>query len=149
MAEKAELIKCSWPELGLAVRIQPMLDNRPLFDWFRNSCPTSAVQSHAVVSGELTYVLNLPVKEGSGIPYPSLKGHDLLKSAEGYVWAFATFGRVASVMIKYGPISEPMSYPAIGTVVPEDMEVLRQAGRAIWNAIYNTKQIISVEFTSI
>jgi len=125
-----------------------MADNQDLFQWFRSICPTSAMQSHAVVSGQLTYVLNLPAESASTVDYAALKMHDLMDSPEGYVWAFATFGRVASAMIKYGEITEPMSYPALGTVLPEDMDTMRRAGAEIWDAVYDTKKLIRVEFSA-
>jgi hypothetical protein len=135
---------CSWPELGIKLHLEPLSENRALFDWFVDNLPTSAVQSHAVVSGKLTYVLNLPFKNPQLLEYESLAKHDLMDSDEGYAWAFATFGNVGSLMLKYGDISEPMSYPAFAKVREEDLPLLRLAGEQIWDAIYNTKRIITV-----
>lgn len=140
----ADTFTCSWPELEITVRLEPLSGNRNLFDWFVDNLPTSAVQSHAVVSGQLTYVLNLPLKNPSTIAYEDLAKHDLMDSDLGYAWAFATFGNVGSLMLKYGEITEPMSYPAFARVVEEDLPLLKRAGEDIWDAIYNTKRIIRV-----
>jgi hypothetical protein len=148
MGADLELIKCTWPELGLSARFEPIADNRELFDWFRSVCPTSAMQSHAVVSGKIAYVFNLPVSK----PYPGnwseVKRHNLMDIPLGYGGAFATFGRVAAFCLKYGPVSEPMYYPYFCQALPEDLGFVISAGHQIWDAIYNTKKLIRVEFTA-
>ncbi|MCZ7665620.1 MAG: hypothetical protein M5U22_23010 [Thermoleophilia bacterium] len=140
----ADTFTCSWPELDITVRLEPLGDNKELFDWFVGNLPTSAVQSHAVVSGELTYVLNLPLKNPLTLQYEDFVKHDLMESDVGYAWTFATFGNVGSLMLKYGHMTEPMAYPGFARVVEEDLPLLRQAGEEIWDAIYNTKRIITV-----
>jgi hypothetical protein len=47
-------------------------------------------------------------------------------------------------MVKYGEITEPMSYPTIAQVKTEDIGKLVRAGEAEWDSIYRNKQIISV-----
>ena len=47
-------------------------------------------------------------------------------------------------MVKYGEITEPMSYPTIAQVKEADIGRLIQAGEAEWQALYRTKEVISV-----
>ena len=99
-----------------------------------------------MVSGRLLYVMNLKMKTEPPVKYHEMYMEDLSEEPIGRVSTFATAGRIGSVMIKYGEITEPMKYPVIAQVVPEDIEKLQEVGRAVWNSIYLTKEVIRVTY---
>ena len=86
--------------------------------------------------------MNLRLSEFPKQRYMELTMEDLAEADIGRIFVFVTFGKVGSIMAKYGEITEPMSYPTIAQVREEDMGKLREAGEAEWNAIYRTKEII-------
>lgn len=46
--------------------------------------------------------------------------------------------------VKYGPLTEYLPAAPCGNVLPKDMDKLRAAGRGIWKACNETKQVIEV-----
>jgi hypothetical protein len=55
-------------------------------------------------------------------------------------------GTSAGFVIKYGRITEDMSYPTFAQVVEEDLPVLKEVGAAQWETMLITKKIIIAEF---
>lgn len=135
-----------WPSLGIEVGAEALAHNIEVFNWFLDNLPLTTLQGHAVISGELLYVMNLLMKTTLPVKYRDLVMEDLSKEPVGRVSLFATAGKVGSIMVKYGPITEPMSYPTIAQVREEDLGKLKEVGRAVWNSIYNTKEVIKVTF---
>lgn len=139
--------KIVWPEIDSSVIVEKADQNGEVFDWFCGNLPIEVVQSHGVVSGELLYTLNLPLKTDFPFRYEKLPHSNLVEIPPGSVVTFIGAGKVGMVMIKYGPrLTEPMSYPLFGRVRGPDLDTLLEVGRKVWNAIYNTKQIIRVRF---
>jgi hypothetical protein len=136
----------SFPELKLSVEAEPLSVNRALFDWFLGNLPLKGVQSHAVVSGKIIYIMNLRMKKPSPIRYRDLSMEDLAEAKDGRIFIFITAGKVGSVSVKYGEVSENMSYPVLAQVRQEDLKDLEKIGTAVWKSIYSTKQVITVEF---
>jgi hypothetical protein len=139
-------LEMEWPEIGITVRAEPVEVNREFYDYFLDSLPVKGIQSHAVISGRLLYILNLKLSRFPPRRYLDLTMEDLSLEPVGRVSIFITAGKVGSIMAKYGDISEPMSYPPIAQVQPGDIPNLVRAGEAVWQAIYRTKQIISVVY---
>ncbi len=138
------ILEMEWPEIGLIVQADPLPFNEEYFNYFLDNCPLKGVQSHAVVSGKLMYIMNLKFSKFPSQRYMELKTEDLAEESIGRVSIFVTFGKVGSVMVKYGEITEPMSYPTIAQVRDQDLGKLVQAGEAEWNSIYRTKEILTV-----
>ena len=140
----ARLLEMEWPTLGISVVSEPLPYNQDYYHYFLDNCPIEGIQSHAVVSGKLLYIMNLRLSEFPRQRYMELTMEDLAEADIGRIFVFVTFGKVGSIMAKYGEITEPMSYPTIAQVRNEDMDKLRQAGKAEWDAIYRSKEIIPV-----
>jgi len=138
------ILEMEWPELGIKVEAEPLSFNQDFYEYFLDNCPLKGIQSHAVVSGKLLYIMNLKLSKFPAQRYMELEMEDLAEEAVGRVSVFVTFGKVGSLMVKYGEISEPMKYPTIAQVKEADIEKLIEAGKAEWESIYRTKQIISV-----
>ncbi len=142
----AKILEMEWPEIGIKVEAKPLDFNQDFYDYFLDNLPVKGIQSHAVVSGRLLYIMNLKLSTFPPRRYMDLKMEDLSLEPVGRVSIFITSGKVGSIMVKYGEISEPMSYPTIAQVKAEDIPKLIQAGEAEWNSIYRDKNIISVVY---
>lgn len=136
----------SFPELNLSVQVEPLAKNQELYDWFLENLPLKGVQSHAVVSGKLIYIMNLRMKKAAPVRYRDLAVEDLSEARDGRIFIFITAGKVGSVSVKYGEVSENMSYPVLAQVRQEGLKNLEKIGAAVWKSIYSTKQVITVEF---
>jgi len=136
----------SFPELNLSVKAEPLSVNRDLFNWFVENLPLKGIQSHAVVSGKIIYIMNLRMKKPSPVRYRDLGVEDLAEAKDGRIFIFITAGKVGSISVKYGEVSENMSYPVMAQVKQEDLKNLEKIGEAVWKSIYSTKEVITVEF---
>jgi len=136
----------SFPELNLSVKAESLAKNQKLYDWFLESLPLKGVQSHAVVSGKIIYIMNLRMKKPSPVRYRDLAVEDLSEAKDGRIFIFITAGKVGSISVKYGEVSENMNYPVLAQVRQEDLKNLEKIGEAVWKSIYSTKQVITVEF---
>lgn len=139
----------SFPEINLSVQVKPLSKNQKLYDWFLENLPLKGVQSHAVVSGKIIYIMNLRMKKPSPVRYRDLAVEDLSEAKDGRIFIFITAGKVGSVSVKYGEVSENMSYPVLAQVRPEDLKNLAKIGEAVWKSLYSTKQVITVEFSKV
>ena len=142
----AKILEMEWPEIGIKVEAKQLDFNQDFYNYFLDNLPVKGIQSHAVVSGRLLYIMNLKLSKFPPRRYMDLKMEDLSLEPVGRVSIFITSGKVGSIMVKYGEISEPMSYPTIAQVKAEDIPKLIQAGEAEWNSIYRNKNIISVVY---
>jgi hypothetical protein len=138
------ILEMEWPEIGIKVEAEPLAFNQDYYEYFLDNCPLKGIQSHAVVSGKLLYIMNLKLSRFSRERYMDLKMEDLSEEPVGRISIFLTFGKVGSIMVKYDEITEPMSYPTIAQVKEADIEKLKEAGKAEWESIYRNKQILSV-----
>jgi hypothetical protein len=136
----------AFPELNLSVKVEPLANNQDLYHWFLENLPLKGVQSHAVVSGKLIYIMNLRMKKPSPVRYRDLAVEDLSEAKDGRIFIFITAGKVGSISVKYGEVSENMNYPVLAQVRQEDLKNLAKIGEAVWKSIYSTKQVITVEF---
>ena len=144
----------SWPELGIAIECESLPFNRGIYEWWLDHFPMRAVQSHAAVTGDLFYTLNVRLPETPpAFPRSDLKIFLMTDVPPGYgIFSYTesgslSGGRVGFVAMHYGPVTEAMDTCPSFKVIDSDMPKLKQAGLAIWNAIYKTKQIITVELT--
>lgn len=151
MAEERILV-IAWPELDISVECRPLPFNREVYDWYLDHCPIRGVQSHAVISGAGAYVHNFILPERR--PYARDLKPELLSEAPIGRVALTPAGSqvhsgglIGGYGMKWGEITEPMQVFFSAQVVDEDIEKLKKAGAAIWNAIYKTKEIITVELS--
>jgi hypothetical protein len=142
----AKMLDMEWPEIGIRVEAGPLEFNQDYYQYFLDNLPVKGIQSHAVVSGRLLYIMNLKLSKFPPRRYMELKAEDLSLEPVGRISIFITSGRVGSIMVKYGEITEPMSYPTIAQVKADDIPKLIKAGEAEWNSIYHSKEIISVVY---
>ena len=138
------ILEVEWPEIGIKVEAEPLPYNQEFFEYFLDNLPVKGIQSHGVISGKILYVLNLRLKKYPPRRWLEFKMEDLVEEPVGRVSIFLTAGKVGSIMVKYGEITEPMSYPTIAQVKEADIGRLIQAGEAEWEALYRTKEVISV-----
>lgn len=132
-----------WPELDASVRCMPSAQKPQAYQWLRDNSPMAAVQSHAVISGELMYALNLPIKNVPCFEYNELESTSLTTAPVGTCWIIFAYGRTAGFMMKWGEdITEDMAYPEVARVHSDDLDVLQRVGGKVWDSIYRSKKII-------
>jgi hypothetical protein len=153
MAEERHFVM-RWPELDISVECEPLPYNRGIYEWWLDHMPIKAVQSHAAVTGDVFYTLNVRLPETAPVfPRSELKIDWMTEAPVGYgVLSYnerggLAGGRIGNVAAYYGPSTEYMETCLSFKVIDGDIEKMKQAGRAIWRAIYKTKQIITVELS--
>jgi hypothetical protein len=144
------VITVSWPDLEESIRVAPLEYNQDVFDWFGENLklrPTRAVQIHTLVSGRLLYWLNLPFSILPEWNEDKVVREDLKAEPIGRFTLFMPAGRSCGGAIKYGEVTEAMSYPGLGQVVDEDLDKLPTLGRLVWDNLVGPKKIFITEFT--
>ena len=147
---EAKLLKIRWPELDKEVLVEPVEVNKELFDWFVENTPCKSIQGHAVVSGDLTYTKTIPVHKPMKFMYSALEAMLLTEAPVGTIFINVSRGKVGTIMMKYSSdITEDMPYPVIGRVRKEDLGIAKEVGDMVWDAIYNTKRILTCQFEEV
>lgn len=138
------ILEIEWPELGVKVQAEPLEFNKQVYEWLLDNCPLKAVQSHAVVTGKLMYILNLLLKKPPALKYEEMVAENLIDMPVGRVGCGGlASGLVGSISIKYGELTENLSYPNIAQIRDEDIEKVKWVGERVWQSIYKTKEIIT------
>ena len=134
-----------WPDLDASIHADPLETNRDVSEWFAENLrirPMRAVQLHTLVAGSTLYWLNLPLSIGPKWD-ESTAFKDFLNTEEiGRITLFMPEGRAGGMCIKYGPVSENMSYASLGQVVAEDIPTLERVGAAVWQNLIGPKKIL-------
>jgi Cucumopine synthase C-terminal helical bundle domain len=132
------LVEIDWVPLGIKVTAELSEGpNRNLSDLFWRQLPYNSLQNHALVSGHHLYHL---VPSVELLYTQAERKEDRTKSPDGTLF----LSQLQHLAIKYGPLSEYIPAAPVGSVVPEHIPLLRQAGRACWEATFQTKEIIEV-----
>ena len=136
-----------WPALGRQVRFEKIGHNQHIFDWWVDQLPAAAIQSHTIVSGWCLSTLVVRTRA----PYPFQPGDEVLEDISK-----APDGRMkikhhrvqgsAQVLVKYDERSEDLQDITFANACLPDLVPLREVGRAVWQAVVQTKQVIVVEF---
>jgi len=144
-----KLLNVRWPALNKEVVVKPLTVNVDLFSWFLKNTPCKSIQGHAVVSGDLIYTKTIQIQQPATLRYHELEFMLLNEAPIGMVFINVSRKRSGTIMIKYGDITENMPYPVIGQVRREDLGVIQEVGSNIWDAFYNTKEIITCQFEGV
>ena len=139
--DEEKTLEIEWPKLGIKVEAKALSYNRRLFDAFCESLPFETIQLHAMVSGEDMY---------SYCPVSVVEYQDLIekriKICEEPVGMVAWSG-LGLVPIIYGPCAETLTANPIAQIPEQYHEDLKRAGRAAWDSIFNTKELIVAKFS--
>jgi Cucumopine synthase C-terminal helical bundle domain len=131
-------IEIEWVQLGAKVTAVLTDDKNPhLANLLWASLPYRSLQNHALVSGLHLYHL-VPVEEL--IYTRAAVKENRTQSPDGTVF----LSHLQHLAVKYGPLSEYLPAAAVGYVLPEHMDTLREAGRGCWEAAYRNKQMVEV-----
>lgn len=144
-------IRVTWPVWDVSVRVERLEYNGEVFDWFSENLKrrdTKAVQIHTLVSGRLLYWLNLPFTIVPEWNENEVIRDDLAAEPIGRFTLFMPAGRACGGSIKYGEVTEAMSYPGLGQVVDEDLDILPSLGQRVWDNVVGPKKIVITEFKS-
>jgi len=146
----AEYFVMRWPELDKQVRVKPIEQNREVFDWFVENLPIKALQGHTVVSGYGLFSQNLGFKKVFAWREKDLAKDDLSKMPDGRLAFFMTTGKVGNLIVKWGEMTEPLSYVTWAEVVEEDKTTLAEVGKKMWSIFIGIeKPIVHVEFVGV
>lgn len=136
-----------WPELGLGVRCKGLDINQAAFDIFVENMPTKALQGHEMIGGWLlrdhSILFN---RKPFDIPKVELSTENMDQAPVGRISFLRPQGRGAELLAKYDESVDTREYIPVAQVVPEDLEILKKAGREQWKATTRTREIIFVEF---
>lgn len=132
-------VEIGWPALGIAVTAELDDRNAALAQSLWDAMPYRSLQGHALVAGHHLYHV-APVHS---LLYQAAtyKVEDRRYEPDGTIFA----SRLQHLGIKYGELTEPMPAIPIGRVVPDDVDSLAEAGRAVWEAVYTTKKPVIAE----
>lgn len=134
-------ITIHWPELGRSVRATlAATENPDLVAEFRAAMPFGILQSHPVVSGSSVTMW---------LPYLSKAATPVVESIVD-----APVGRIrlsqgtgSKLSIQYGPGLEPAKQAVLGQVHPDDVELLPEVGRQVWDNLFWLKRRLTVHFS--
>jgi hypothetical protein len=132
-------LEIAWPDLGITVIAELDGRNAELADALWDALPYRSLQGHALVAGKHLYHV-APIPSLLHLP-ASTRIADRREAPDGTVFCSA----LQHLGIKYGALTEPMPASPVGRVRAEDMAALAEAGGAVWNAVYTTKQPILAE----
>ena len=145
---KMILIRCE--EMDLQIRAKALDHNKKVFDWFCANFPTRYVLSATVVAGLQVYFQKVPMlnTECNWIQEDCLLEY-MHEYPVGTFMAFMCAGNVANMTIKAGEQTEPMCYPTFARVIDEDIPVLLEMGRRIWEDQLMNKKVFHADLTVI
>ena len=140
MAEE-RILEIDWPKLGIKVEANGLSYNQKFCDAFCQHLPFTTISQHTLVTGEaLTFY----------VPWCGLEAVPLAERR--FRWNELPVGNViwgpllGGMAIKYGPCTEVLWTMPIFRVPEQYLDDLKKAGRAIWEATFNTKELIEVEY---
>jgi hypothetical protein len=139
-----------WPELGKQVRVRPIGHNQEVFDWFVENLPIRALQGHTVVAGYALFALNVAFKKAFPWREKDLAKDNVSTMPTGRFTFFMTVGKVGNISVKWGEMTEPLSYVSWAEVVEEDQAILAEVGKTVWDIFMGLKKpIVHVEFVKV
>lgn len=142
----ADDFKIKWDVLKKEVRCRKIEHNQFLFDWFVGQLPIRSLQGHTMAAGEALLLVSVPLNAPVNWEPRTEVVEEIRRQQEGRITLFMGNGTSAGLVIKYGRITEDMSYPTFAEVVEEDLPVLKEVGAAQWQSMLISKQIIIAEF---
>lgn len=144
-----QAIKVSWPALGKTVHILQTEKNHHIWEWFVSCLPTQTIQLHTLVAGELLYWLNVPFANPATFDEEAADKDNLHDEPLGRVTLFLTAGKAGGMCIKYGKVTEDMSYPTLGQVAEADIPILEEIGPMVWQNLIGPKVPLITELSLI
>ncbi|PHH83508.1 hypothetical protein CDD82_59 [Ophiocordyceps australis] len=132
-------VKVKWLQLNVTITVQLNVDVNPrLINLLLSHLPYRSLQNHALVSGDHLY--HLVPSERLIYTVADYIVPDRTTEPDGTVF----LSGLQHLAIKYGPLTENLPAAPCGSVVPQDMEKLRNVGNCVWKAHTENKQIIEV-----
>ena len=151
MAEQI-ILEIEWPKLGIKVEAHGMPFNQKYLEALCQFLPFKSIQQHTLVTGEVM-VAYCPVNAWEYAHLTDKKPQRDATIAEQFPVGFVSWGVLGSVGICYGVRTEPalggyshLSQGGQIAQIPEKyIADLKKVGRAVWEAVFTTKELIEVE----
>jgi hypothetical protein len=137
---KKNILEIEWPILGTKIEADPLAYNTEYFKVFCRLLPFKTIQQHTLVTG-YSMVSYCPA---NALEYSHLfeKAVPFPEAPVGTVY----WGTLGVVGIIYGPCTETLSTLPIAMVQNHAHDAIKKVGRAAWESVFNTKELIEVEF---
>ncbi|MEW2357112.1 hypothetical protein [Spirillospora sp. NPDC029432] len=124
--------------MGVAVTADLDDRNPALAEALWKALPYRSLQGHALVAGHHLFHV-APVHDL--LHLPAAHRVDRRTVPDGTVFC----SKLQHLGIKYGELTEPMPATPVGRVVPDDLDALAEAGRAVWESVYASKKPVVAE----
>lgn len=132
-----KIIKMKWPKLNKEVKVQLLKDINPeVCDVFMTQLPVKSIQSHAAVCGKQMYC----PYEFTDFP-ENMFFEDMSKQPIGRVNLEINFQYLS---VNYGIVNEAVPALAIGQVIEEDINTIKEVGFQMWNNLLFSNDYIEV-----
>lgn len=129
------LFEIIWPDFGISVPVRLTEDEFPeVCEAFWQSLPFKAILAASMSAGEM---FKIPFPKGLP-PTPPQKMVFFPKLAVGSI---ISLGNLATLLLKYGTVTEPFMGPKIGEVPENSISTLREVSFKLRDAYFFTKEI--------
>lgn len=135
-----KMIEIEYPDLGIVMTATLWEDkNQKLCKLLWDNLPIETIQSHALASGEQVFA-PIKIRAVETGAYFELESKQEPGKIFMYTQSYSIIGW------NYGPVTEPAPSAVIGRIREEDLEKLKLAGRAAWDANFMTHFPLRVVF---
>lgn len=129
-------LRLTWEPLGISVILElATFKNPELCKDVWDAAPFRVNQEHACVSGKSMYAWT------PALSTAPVKWKEIIREAP--------FGRVRfsqgtgqKLIVQYGPTTEDIATPVLGQIAGADLDKLPTVGAAVWDAMYNSKEVV-------
>lgn len=133
-----QFIEIELQPINIILRAKLLTDlNKELCELLLKYLPYKSVQCHSFVAGYQLYHYTPIIESVSIVPETEER---LIDQPIGRV----SLSALQLMPIKYGEVTEPLTTNPIAQIVEEDIPKLKKAGKLVWNALYNTKELVYV-----
>jgi hypothetical protein len=136
--KKNHMIEIELQPMNIIIKAKLLLGfNKELCQILLKHLPYKSIQCHSFVAGYQLYHYTPIVESVFVIPETAER---LIDQPIGRV----SLSALQLMPIKYGEVTEPLTANPVAQVVDEDIKKLKRAGKLVWNAVYRTKEVVTV-----
>jgi len=130
------LIRMTWKELDISVKAVLAASHNPeLCADFLEALPFTILQQHPMVSGKSLFAW-APMASTAPIRYKE----EIRRAPVGRLRFSQRTGQ--KLIVQYGPTTETIMAPVLGTILPEYLDELEALGQGVWDSTYHSKKQI-------
>lgn len=139
-------IVIKWPELGLSVKCDSIDENKDAYDVLAANLPIRTVQGHEMVGGWVLRDRSVHFsKKSFDLAKQDMKEATMKELPEGTIALLSPQGTTSELLIKYSDSADDRKYVPIAKVEDADLEILKKAGKKVWQSYIRTHEVITCE----